>query len=165
MRVKGKRIAVLGGGDAAFDYAINLKGMGGAVTILSRSEPTCLPLLAERARERGIGVLAGCDVKNLVKTSAGMAVACEGEACPGEVVCEMVVIAHGREPRLGVLDRDLRERICVDHPPETGVPGLYLAGDVARGRNRQAAIAVGDGVLAAMIIERSTKDRDGGRRH
>ncbi|HWR27174.1 MAG TPA: NAD(P)/FAD-dependent oxidoreductase, partial [Candidatus Thermoplasmatota archaeon] len=40
-----KRIIVIGGGDIAFDYTLTLLHGGHEVTIISRSEPTCLPLL------------------------------------------------------------------------------------------------------------------------
>ena len=162
-QVDGKRLAVLGGGDAAFDYALNLSDRGGSVTILSRSEPTCLALLAERARERGIEVIVGCDIVGIAETSAGVVINCDSEAGLNEIVCDLAVVAHGREPRLDILDHDLRDRINAAHPPETGVPGLFLAGDVARGKNRQAAIAAGDGVLAAMMIGRFFTDSDGRR--
>jgi thioredoxin reductase (NADPH) len=47
-----KTIAIVGAGDAAFDYALNLTrdNQGNRVTILNRgSETKCLPLLKERA--------------------------------------------------------------------------------------------------------------------
>ena len=160
-RIDGKRLAVLGGGDAAFDYALNLSDRGGSVTILSRSEPTCLELLAERARERNIEIVTGCDVVGIAEAPAGIVITCNSREGQNEIVCDVVVVAHGRRPRLGILDRDLRNRINAAHPPETGVPGLYLVGDVARGINRQAAIAAGDGVLAAMMIERFFRNANG----
>lgn len=159
--VDGKRISILGGGDAAFDYAINLSDKGGSVTILSRSEPTCLQLLTERVRERKIDVLTGCEARSVRETPEGAAITCEGDNCPEEIACDLVLVAHGRKPRLDILDPGLRRRAVTDNPPETGVSGLFLAGDVVRGKNRQAAIAAGDGVLSAMLIERYLKDRGG----
>lgn len=51
--ITGKRVAVIGGGDAAFDYALNLAGKNNRVSIyFRRKEPTCLPLLYERALEQ-----------------------------------------------------------------------------------------------------------------
>jgi thioredoxin reductase len=48
--VAGKHVAIIGGGDAAFDYALNL-GRRNRVTILNRgNSPKCLPLLAERVQ-------------------------------------------------------------------------------------------------------------------
>ena len=160
-QIDGKRVAVLGGGDAAFDYALNLSDRGGSVTILSRSEPTCLTLLAERARERNIEIITGCDIVGIAEAPAGIVITCNGREGQNEIVCDVIVVAHGRQPRLAILNRDLRNRINAAHPPETGVPGLYLVGDAARGINRQAAIAAGDGVLAAMMIERFFRNANG----
>ncbi len=152
--VWGKRVTILGGGDAAFDYAINLSDKGASVTILTRSRPTCLQLLADRARERGVQVIVGCEVTNLAETPTGVSVASDGDEGHRETVSDIVVVAFGREPRNDFIEGGLLGCIVMDRPPETGVSGLFMVGDVVRGKNRQAAIAVGDGVHAAMMVER-----------
>jgi len=157
--VWGKRVTILGGGDAAFDYAVNLSDKGASVTILSRSSPTCLQLLADRARERGVQVLVGREVTGLAETHDGVAVTSEGDAGHLETASDIVVVAFGREPRLDFMEGGLLGCITMDHPPETGVSGLFMVGDVVRGKNRQAAIAAGDGVLAAMMVEQSLNYR------
>jgi len=157
--VWGKRVSILGGGDAAFDYAINMADKGASVTILSRSDPTCLQLLVDRARERGVNIMTGREVTGFTDTPDGVAIACEGSDGHDEMVADIVVVAFGREPRLEFVDDELMSRMIIDDPPNTGVSGLFLIGDVARGRNRQAAIAVGDGVLAAMKVERALNYR------
>ena len=49
--IKNKKIAVIGAGDAAFDYALNLCREN-EVTILNRSEQTkCIPVLRERCKK------------------------------------------------------------------------------------------------------------------
>jgi thioredoxin reductase (NADPH) len=157
--VWGKRVSILGGGDAAFDYAINLTDKGASVTILSRSNPTCLQLLADRARERGVKIMTSREVTGFTDTPNGVAIAWEGDEGHDETVADTVIVAFGRESRLEFIDDELMSRMTIDDPPGTGVPGLFLIGDVARGRNRQTAIAVGDGVLAAMMVERSLNYR------
>ncbi|MFH1908422.1 MAG: NAD(P)/FAD-dependent oxidoreductase, partial [Chloroflexota bacterium] len=50
LKARGKHVTIVGAGDAAFDYALNLAGRENTVTILNRSHATvCLPLLRERA--------------------------------------------------------------------------------------------------------------------
>ena len=50
LKEEGKRIVVIGAGDAAFDYALNLSKKRNIVTILNRGETVkCLGLLFERA--------------------------------------------------------------------------------------------------------------------
>jgi thioredoxin reductase (NADPH) len=149
----GAKVVIVGGGDAAFDYSLNLRGRGHDVVVLSRSEPSCLPLLVDRAEKAGVDVRTGVDVERFEETDGGLVAICAG--C--EVDASAVVVACGREPRLEFLHDNLKSKL-VD-VPSTAVPGLYVAGDVVRGRNRQTAIAVGDGVLAAMMIERSISEQ------
>ena len=152
----GAKVAIVGGGDAAFDYSLNLRDRGHEVVVLSRSGPSCLPLLLDRAVEAGVDVRIGADVKRLEEADDGLFAMCAD--C--SIAASAVVVACGREPRLDFVDEGLRSKLAgtVD-VPSTAVPGLYVAGDVVRGRNRQASIAVGDGVLAAMMIERSISNR------
>ncbi len=50
--VQGMQIVIIGAGDAAFDYALNLSKKRNFVTILNRGEAIkCLPLLYERAAQ------------------------------------------------------------------------------------------------------------------
>jgi len=160
-KARRSRILVLGGGDAAFDYAMNLERRGHEVSILSRSKPRCLPLLLERAMRNETDLRIGVRVDRVQETHDGVSVRYQGGGKPVTVLCDYVLVAYGRSPNLGFVGAGLRGRIGVPkNPPETSVPGLFLAGDVVRGQNRQAGIAVGDGILAAMLAERHVK---GGR--
>jgi thioredoxin reductase len=153
--VAGRRLLVVGGGDAAFDYALNLHRKGAHVTVAFRNEsPRCLPLLWERAGETdGLEIRSGTRVASMRETGGlvrvGMETA-EGEST-GEF--DMVVIAAGREPNLKIIPGYTPSAsVPLDMEPE-GFPGLYLAGDVRWGRYRQASIATADGILAAMKIQ------------
>lgn len=154
----GKRIVILGGGDAAFDYALNLRAHGNSLVVVTRSTPTCLPLLRERAEERGIEVLGGCVPQSIEESGGEVKVMCPGDR---DLACDLVVVAHGREPRLEALSAELAElvRASADIHPETAVEGFYVAGDVIRGKYRQTAIAAGDGVLAAMKLIQLLEER------
>lgn len=161
--IRGKRLLVLGGGDAAFDYAINMSTRGNSVTIVSRSTASCLPLLLERAKARGIEISEGCVSERMMESADGVRVEC---ACGDDkkvFEADMVIVACGREPRVDILPPELRERIDDpgERPPMTGIEGLFVAGDVVRGIHRQTAIAAGDGVLAAMHVEKLLKKRGG----
>jgi thioredoxin reductase (NADPH) len=161
--IRDKRVLVLGGGDAAFDYAINMSTRGNSVTIVSRSAASCLPLLLERADARGIEISEGCVPERMMESTDGVRVEC---ACGDDkkvFEADIVIVAHGREPRVDMLPPELRKRIDDpgERPPMTGIEGLFVAGDVVRGIHRQAAIAAGDGVLAAMHVEKLLKKRGG----
>ncbi len=161
--VRGKRVLVLGGGDAAFDYAINMSARGNSVAIVSRSTASCLPLLLERAKAGGIEVSEGYVSERMTESTNGVRVECARGDEKKVFETDIVVVAHGREPRIDLLPSELKERIddSGERPPMTGVQGLFVAGDVVRGIHRQAAIAAGDGVHAAMLVEQLLKRRGG----
>jgi thioredoxin reductase (NADPH) len=73
---------------------------------------------------------------------------CLGGGREFELETGYLVIAVGREPCLGFLSPDLLEKWDILVRQEI----LYPIGDVGNDRYRQTAIAVGDGVLAAMKI-------------
>ncbi|MDD1769674.1 MAG: NAD(P)/FAD-dependent oxidoreductase [Methanomassiliicoccales archaeon] len=146
-----EQVVVYGGGDAAFDQGINLRRSGHRVTVLCRSEPSCLPLLRERAVENGAVVVEGQSIVRVIEAEEGLELELSGGA---KIDTGRLLVACGREPRLELLDPSLRARILPYNPPCTEVRGLYLAGDVVAGGRRQVGIAVGSGISAAMSTER-----------
>ncbi len=157
--VRERRIAIVGSGDAAFDYAINLAGRN-KVTILNRSErPRCLPVLRDRAdRIASIGYRARTAPRE-VKSGDRDTVELKCQSPEGEVTipADYVLLAIGREPRLDFVGEGLKGRM--EGLRKAGL--LYLIGDVARGMMRQTAIAVGDGVRAAMSAGEKLKELRG----
>jgi len=141
---KGKRIVIVGAGDAAFDYALNMAKNRNSVTILNRSgEVKCLELLFERATaDPAISYRASCPVRDIEsdEKKGSLLIRCE----TGETIeADFLVFAIGRIPQVDFL------------PPELltwDAPGLNFIGDVKNGSFRQAAIAAGDGLRAAMEI-------------
>ncbi len=151
-KARSKRILIIGGGDAAFDYGLNLKSLGNRITILSRSEPSCLSLLRDRAHRKGVKVEVGVRPTLLMEDSSGLLLKGEKRGTRLEFHADYVLLACGRTPNIDILATTLRTSLG-DGPelPETSIPGLYLLGDVARGSHRQTGIAVGDGIRAAML--------------
>jgi thioredoxin reductase (NADPH) len=146
--IDGGTMLVIGGGDAAFDYALNLGRGGAKVMIAFRADaPICLPLLMDIAsRDESIVVRAGETVDSLEDVHDGVKATIEGVP----LVADGVVVAVGREPNVKIIDGYSPPPRCpLDMEPD-GFPGLFLAGDVRWGRYRQATIAAGDGLLAAM---------------
>ena len=159
-KIAGKRIAVIGGGDAAFDYGLNLQSRGGDVTILSRSGPKCLSLLRARAETSGIDVVVGVAPELVKANPRGLLLQCRRGKNRVEFLTDFILTACGREPNDEILSPELRKRIGkASKIPETNVPGLYLAGDLVRGKHRQTGIAVGDGIRAAMLVEEYLLER------
>lgn len=149
-----KRVAVIGGGDAAFDYGLSLHGRGADVTIVSRSEPKCLSLLLARAETSGIEVLVGISPESVKEVGQRVILKCRRAKDRLELEADYVLLACGREPNIEMLSPALKRSVGrLSDIPRTKVPGLFLAGDIVRGRHRQTGIAVGDGIHAAMLAE------------
>ena len=162
-KVAGKHVVVIGGGDAAFDYALNLQGRGCDVTIISRSEPKCLSLLRARAEAGGIEVAMRVAPEQVKVVPRGISLQCGSGRDRLEFSADYILLACGREPNNEILSPTLRRQVGkATEIPETNIPGLYLAGDLVRGRHRQTGIAVGDGIRAAMLAEEYLLGRVGG---
>ncbi|MEW6402404.1 MAG: NAD(P)/FAD-dependent oxidoreductase [Chloroflexota bacterium] len=152
LKIEGRHIVIVGAGDAAFDYALNLSKKRNSVTILNRGDSVkCLGLLWERASlEPAITYRAGVAVSHVDadETAARLKVRCEAGGSSEEVTADYVIFAIGRDPQLDFLSENLKR--CEKDLIETG--RLYFVGDVQNGLLRQTAIAVGDGLRAAMQI-------------
>jgi thioredoxin reductase len=148
----GLKIVILGAGDAAFDYALNL-AQSNQVSILNRGETIkCLPLLWERVqREPKISYFGNITISQIkVDPPAGMRLECFHPTGPKSFHADYLVVAFGREPHLDFLSA----QILKTSQELQGQGLLYFIGDVKNGIFRQTAIAVGDGLLAAMQIYR-----------
>jgi thioredoxin reductase len=156
LELEGKCMLVIGSGDAAFDYALNL-GRKNQVIILNRGEnPKCLPLLWERAQKVStITYRNKTTVCGLRKDGEqGLFVDCQSETGALQFQADYVIGAVGREGQLDCLSGSVRQQEMDLH--RQGV--LYLVGDIKNGIYRQTSIAVGDGVMAAMKIYRHLKE-------
>ena len=148
--IVGAVIAIVGAGDAAFDYALNLARRN-RVILLNRGENVrCLPLLFERAStcpeityRRSFTVLGLETAPN-----GSMVVRCLGPGGEERIEVDYLVGALGREPQMNFLSADLLPK--AQELEKMGK--LYWVGDVRNGLCRQTSIAVGDGVRAAMQI-------------
>ncbi len=155
---KGKKVAVIGGGDSAVEEAIYLAGLVEKVTVIHRrDELRAQKVLQTRAFndekiefvwdsvvesfEEENGKLGGVKVKN-VKT---------GEVLTVEAAGAFIYI--GLDPitdmvkDLGITDE--AGYINVDHSMATNLPGVFAAGDVTNKELRQVVTAVNDGAIAA----------------
>jgi thioredoxin reductase (NADPH) len=153
--LKNKKIAVVGAGDAAFDYALNLI-RDNEVVVLNKSElSNCLPVLLKRVQESTeIDYIKNIKIHG-VFPSSGDRVKLECLTPEGSINidADFLLFAIGRIPCLDFLSPELRHE--VNEKKESS--RMYLAGDVKNGIFRQTAIAVGDGVMSAMKIYNKIK--------
>lgn len=153
----GRHVGIVGAGDAALDYGLQLAEHN-RVTIFCRGDgPCCLPLLAKRAEEAdSLDLRLRSQLQAVEKTGKGLLlhVATEGEPQGQALEVDYLLAAVGRSPALGFLGPSLEsseEKLSWDGC-------LYFAGDVKNDLYRQTGICVGDGIKAAMqIYERLRK--------
>ena len=147
--VKEKKIGIIGAGDAAFDYALNLSRKN-EVTILNRSTVLkCLPLLRERAKKSSqISYFENTSISSMSRSEKGVIISCQNAQGDWELEVDYVIFAIGRRAQAGFLSGHLRERSS-----ELEREGLlYFVGDVKNDLFRQTSIAIGDGIRTAMKI-------------
>jgi len=144
----GMRVAIIGAGDAAFDYALNLARCNQVVILNRGMQVKCLPLLWNRAQATpAITYQPATRVVKLGEMSdERLRLECETPQGGKPLEVDYLIGALGRLPRVELLSglpdaQDLQSR-----------GALHRVGDVQRGMYRQTAIAVGDGLLAAMKI-------------
>jgi len=153
-RYKGKKIVIVGAGDAAFDYAIHLSRANEVVILNRGTAVKCIPLLWARALATPtISYNQGVVITQILETGSEepMYQVCVCAESGMKYWADEVIFAVGRDPQLDFLSENVR--LCQYNLIADGK--LYLIGDVKNNLYRQTAIAIGDGVLAAMMISRS----------
>lgn len=141
-QIKNKNIGIIGAGDCAFDYALNLCS-NNKVTILNRSNRIkALPILQDRVSKiESINYFENILVKQIESKNDKINLS----SIPNIVTTafDYILIAIGREPNLDFINKDIMNN-----------PDMLHIGDVKNGQFRQTSIAVGDGTFAAMKINK-----------
>jgi len=156
-----KRAAIVGGGDAAFDYALSLAERGVEPAILVRSNrPRALKRLQNEVESRNIKVHLGAKIIMLEKAGDSVRILLQSKGVDEDILADSIVAAIGRKSARGgvALMFDFKRSERSNLPTSSGI---WLAGDVWRGRIRQMSIAVGDGVAAAMEAAEFLRERGG----
>ncbi|MBP1749709.1 MAG: FAD-dependent pyridine nucleotide-disulfide oxidoreductase [Deltaproteobacteria bacterium] len=149
---EGRHFVIVGAGDAAFDYALNLSRKN-MVTILNRSSVVkSLPLLQKRAVAAGITYYPNTSIREISGAADGQVrIKCADLGKPIALKAHYVVGAIGRDPQTDFIPHSVLDRL--GDLQKRGL--LRMAGDVKNGMFRQTAIAVGDGILAGMLTYRT----------
>lgn len=139
-QITNKNIAIIGAGDCAFDYALNL-GNNNRVIIINRSNRIkALPILQDRVSEiTNIKYFENTTIKQINLKNDNITLLCNPNLVTIDIDC--LLIAIGREPNLDFISND----ILIS-------PKVFQIGDVKNGQFRQTSIAVGDGTFTAMKI-------------
>ncbi|VEU82168.1 NAD(P)/FAD-dependent oxidoreductase [Acholeplasma hippikon] len=155
---KDKKVAVLGGGDSALDWAVSIADNGGNVTLVHRrNEFRALPSTVEEFKEKGT-ILTPQLVEGVI-----------GE----EKIAKKLVLKNAETKELSELDVDYivvnygfvlsksklaewniegdKGLINVDSRMQTSQPGIYAAGNGVNYMGKVKLISVGQGEAAIAI--------------
>jgi thioredoxin reductase len=150
----GKKVLVVGGGDSAVDWVLNLKGKTERLILIHRRDgfrahAHSMKLLREAVESGEIEMLTHKEVRNI-----------DGDVCVSGVTIfdnrtnedthfdvDAVIALIGFKPDLGPLAswglEFEKHSIKVNHRLETNLPGIYAAGDIAHYEGKLELIATG----------------------
>jgi thioredoxin reductase (NADPH) len=163
---KGKRVAVVGGGDTAMEEATFLTKFATTVSVLHRrDELRASKIMQDRAHRNSkiefVWNVVPVDVLGDPKDGGITAVVLEDTKTKAhrEMPIDGLFIAIGHEPNTklfaGKLKMDDRGYIITEpRSTYTSVPGVFACGDAQDPTYRQAVTAAGSGCMAAIDAER-----------
>lgn len=155
---RGKKVAVVGGGDSAMEEALYLTKYAQEVSIIHRrSEFRASVAMQEKVKSNSkIKVIWDTEVQEVVGEEKVMGLKLKN--IKTQEVTDMsldgLFIAIGHTPSTtifsGKIDLDEKGYVIANDKTKTSVPGVFVAGDVEDHRYKQAITAAGFGCMAAM---------------
>jgi thioredoxin reductase (NADPH) len=152
---RGKRVAVVGGGDSAFQEALTAAQFASEVVLIHRSEPRAQRAYVARVEAAGNVSRRQGEVAEVVGESGVAAVRlADGDQIDVAGVFVYVGMAPNTALLGGLVELGTDGRIATDVWLRAGSPGLFAAGDVRADFPGQAVNAAGDGATAAIAAYR-----------
>ncbi|CDZ92768.1 alkyl hydroperoxide reductase subunit F [Pseudomonas saudiphocaensis] len=156
---KGKRVAVIGGGNSGVEAAIDLAGIVAHVTLLEFGEE----LRADAVLQNKLRSLPNVTILTMAQTTE---VKGDGQKVTGlvykdrnsdelhDVELEGIFVQIGLLPNSdwlkGSVELNRFGEIIVDAKGQTNIPGVFAAGDVTTVPYKQIVIALGEGAKASL---------------
>ncbi len=160
MALAGHRVLIVGGGDSACDWAVNLQGIAEAITLIHRRD-------GFRAHEATVRELMEGDAVEVLTFHEVKAVHGDDESIHAVTIfdnrsdteqtreVDTLLVNIGFKADLGPIKRwgltMEKNGIVVNERMETNLPGVYAAGDVAHHDGKLALIATGFGEVAVAV--------------
>jgi NADH-dependent peroxiredoxin subunit F len=156
---KGKRVAVIGGGNSGVEAAIDLAGIVSHVTLIEFDTQ----LRADAVLQRKLATLANVTTLLNAQTTEitgdghkvnGLVYKERDSGAQQRVELEGVFVQIGLVPNTewlkGTVELSRHGEILVDARGQTSLPGVFAAGDATTVPFKQIIIAAGDGAKAAL---------------
>jgi alkyl hydroperoxide reductase subunit F len=155
---KGKRVAVIGGGNSGVEAAIDLAGIVAHVTLIEFDTK----LRADEVLQRKLHSLPNVKVIMNAQTTEitgdqkvnGLSYKDRASGAQEHIELEGVFVQIGLVPNTewlkGAVELSRHGEIVVNERGQTSVPGVFAAGDATTVPFKQIIIAAGDGAKAAL---------------
>jgi alkyl hydroperoxide reductase subunit F len=156
---KGRRVAVVGGGNSGVEAAIDLAGICSHVTLLEfLDELKADDVLVKRLRGLpNVDIVLSARATEIAGDDKGVTAIRYQERHTDqnrEVTLDGVFVQIGLVPNSGfvkgVVEMNRFGEIVIDDRCRTSAPGIYAAGDVTTVAWKQIVIALGEGAKAAL---------------
>jgi len=154
----GKKVAIVGGGDSAFDWALNLEEVAGPMSLIHRRDVfKAHEDSIEKVRNSRVEMKLWHAVKGIhgIENVTGITLEnTQTKECHHHE-CDAVIVNIGFKSSLGPI-KDWgfvieKNQIKVDDRYETNLPGVFAIGDVATFPSKLKLIATGVGEAATAV--------------
>jgi thioredoxin reductase (NADPH) len=164
---RGKKIAVVGGGDTAMEEATFLTKFASSVQVIHRRDElrASAALKKEAFSDPKISFIWNTAVTEVLGNGHVQGVRTKNLKSGQEGVLQVdgLFVAIGYDPNTeifrGQVELDEKGYAVVRNQTESSVPGVFVAGDVRDFRYRQAITAAADGCKALLDAEKFVKQR------
>ena len=156
---KGKRVAVIGGGNSGVEAAIDLAGVVGHVTVIEfMDQLKADAVLVNKLKSlKNVSIVVNAATTEIIgdgKTVTALRYRDRISGASHSVALEGVFVQIGLVPNTewlkDTIELSRHGEIVVDAHGATNVPGVFAAGDVTTVPYKQIVIAAGDGAKAAL---------------
>ncbi len=158
-----KKVLIVGGGDTAMESASFMAKYTEKITIVHILDKlTASPIMQKRILEnKNHSLIFNSTIKEIKGNSSTVTHVVVENKITGniqEIETDIVFLAIGNKPNTspfeGQLPLDSRGFIQLTHGTSTAIEGVFVAGDVADYKYKQAIVSAGSGCMAALDAQR-----------
>lgn len=144
-KARGKKIAIIGAGDAAYDYAIALSARKNKVFIINRRDKSkaVKDLVCRAKKEKNIKIINKAEILSIKKGKTN-SIKIKNKK---DINCDFILPAIGRFSSFKKIKN--ADKIILQNKSNNRV---FAIGDCSNGNFRQLAFCFSDGLKTAMII-------------
>ncbi|MFP4646268.1 MAG: NAD(P)/FAD-dependent oxidoreductase [Candidatus Acetothermia bacterium] len=157
---RDRKVAIIGGGDAAFEGIIDVLPIADKVYNINRSQPRAEPILQKRVNEEEIQSYHDHQVLEIYGNDLveGVKIEKQSDGSVQNIEVDGVFVEIGLIPNTEFISHlvqtNERGEIVVDCDTRTSVKGIFGAGDVTTVPEKQVVISAGEGAKAALAAYR-----------